>query len=1195
MSVSNWVESVQFVEYTLGATALSGTATLSGTPDLDNCVPFMTSHGSSDYYDSHLLDIYFEDTDTIVFKRGNQRNNTLYIKCYVVEFNPDEVRVQHGSFDLSSQTTDTVTLGTTLSGTDRAAMTHFWWSSSSSGKYAYHMVRGRVLNTTSIDFYRHSVGASCQGHWYLFEDLKNNFRVHHNSSAHGSAGETSVIKADRSTIDPLRSFIISSYASAQTDNYTYPLRATCRTFFYSDGTIRNDKGDTNYYTIYWAYQVVEFLDKTKVYTPFDNHLLNSLSAGLGEDHLYKTRTLGNNANISPLVVNPATSTVVVGMMQGICRCDATSAGAVDQLFVSVKLLGNDSLYFQRNGSGENVYLSTVTAVDWAGIDIDIGSNDNPITEGDGAEESFVKSVETFRLHVEENFCYKVLSKGQDWKNCAVFASHYSTSGDYMNRCMHNVYLLEPGIVCAFRWGADGQGIVDVSVVEFWPNQVKVQHKNTTVWNQTTTTTEIEEVSDLNKCFILSKTFTPAGQARHMDSMVRVRFVDETSVEFYRYSSSYEVDTSIFVVEDLKDNFTTKHFLGNSSSSWNDIRDDEHISGKYNTFLICSYASANSGGYPSRGAIRAYLNYEDWLRVNKYDGNYYGLYWYLTSVKFKSNKIRTHQVFANFTPTSPVTSTYLEDFTGHDYALTCMNNVQSSSIRCDTSSSNGVSESFASIRIIDYENRTIEMAKNGNGYNSYGAFVVIDWIGGHYQNKNSIRKHVPAKTMVQSIERIDFYNNASTLIAHLTKGQNIDQCVPFLTQSGNFSDARAIKFYKRVYRYKDPDYFTIDYGAGANGDRYVSCYIVEFAPDVIVQHGSCISDGTIATATINEVDLDRSFLIMYSCSGDWSENSAAHKICGHFKNSTELEFIRTNSSDYIFVSWYVVECTEESNYWQVSHTYKTGLGGAGSVSVSLDYMPDIGKTMFLGSWNTTDGNSYPSRAMYRMYHNTTYNITFNKYDNVYYNMNNANVEVIECSNIKSYIGFVSLSTTSSIDVSFHPKEPLDLSRSMVISGNISGEGRVDTSNSSAWDEGFHHYEFKDGSTVTAKKTGGIGYNTYSVFYAYQFPEYNKYFIEGYVKEKCQPVQRKVALYRSETNELIDSTISTSGTGYFLLETPYGEKHYTVCLDDMSKPDYNHLIYGKLLPTVISGSFAYNEGLTETNGFDIGVPLCYQDIN
>jgi len=1194
MAVSNFVESVEFIEYTLAGTALSGTATLSGSQDLSNCVPFMTSHGGSDYQDSHMLDIYFESSATVVFKRATQRSNALTIRCYIVEFNSEEVRVQQGSFDLNSQNTDTITLGTTLSGTDRAAMTHFWWSSSSSQGFSYHFVRGRVVDTATVDFYRNNTSASCQGHWYLFEDLGNNFRVTHHSNSYSSSGQTTVIKTDRSGIDPLRSFLIGSYASASSSTYTS--RGTTRLFFYSDGTIRSDKGDSSYYTVYWAMQIVEFLDKTKVYTPFDNHLLNNMT----DSESSKTLSRGNDATISPLVFNPNTSIVVHGGPQGLVRCNSTSTAAINQIFVSAKLSGNDSLYLERSGSGNYVYPSTLTVVDWAGIDIDIGTNNDPIPEGDGPGESFVKSVETFRLTVEQNFSYKVLSKGQNWRNCVIFASHHGTSGDYMTRHIFNVYLLEPGIVCAFRWSTSGQGIVEISVVEFWPEQVKVQHKNVTLYGQSTTTTDIEEVADINKCFITSKTFTSANVTRHSDSMVRVRFVDTDTVEYYRYSSSYEVDTSIFVVEDLKDNFVTRHFQGSSSAGWNDIYDDEHVSGYNNTFLICSYASANGGGYPSRGAIRSFLAMEDWLRVNKSDSSYYGLYWSLTTVKFTGDKVRTQSVNISLPAVASGTANYLEEFVGHEDVLTCYNVVQSSTVRCDTSSTGGVSESFASIRILDRTNRLVEATKTGASYNSYGSFILIDWIGHHYQNADSVRKHVPTRSLVNSVERLEYYGGKTFVSFPLSKGQNIKQCVPFITLSNNASDQYITRLYKRVYRFEDPDYFTVLFPAAASGDRYISLYVVEFNSNVKIQHGSALSTGTTATVSIDEVDLDRAFLVFYGCSDDWSGAHSHQSICGHFTSSTEIEFVRVGSSQAMFVSWYVVECTEEDDYWRVQHAYKTGLGGSSSVYVQLPHKPHVGRTMFLSSWTTNNTSGYPSRSMYRVYHRQDHQIQFNKNDASYYNMNNANVEAIEFSkdvyakDFKSYGLFVLFGGgTSAVDSSVYADKPIDLSRAIVISGNLGNEGRVDTTNNSAWDQGFHHYEFKDGNTITSTRTGGSSYVSYSFPYIYQFPMYNKYYVEGYVKEKGIPVQRDVCMYRSSTGELTDSTTSISGTGYFWLETPYGEQHYVVCLDDEAKPDYNHLIYGKVMPTVISGSYPYNEGLVTTSGLDEGIPLIFQE--
>ena len=1192
MAVSSWVDSVEYIEYTLGATALSGSVTLSGTQDIDNCVPFMTSHGRSDYQDAHMLDIYFESTRDVVFKRANQRNNELTIRCYIVEFNPEEVRVQQGSFDLDDQNTDTITLGTTISGVDRAAMTHFWWSSSTSQAGQYHMVRGRVVNTSTVDFYRYNTGSSCQGHWYLFEDLNDNFRVTHSSQSYSNSGQTVVINTDRSCIDPLRSFIIGSWASAS--SYNYPSRWAARIFLYSDGTMRSDKYDGSYYTVYWAYQIVEFLDKTKIYTPFDNHYLYTFASG----DTTMTAIRGGDATMSPFEFNPDTSSVVVAAPMGLCRANTTNATAIDHLYCSVTTSGTTALRFDRNSSDNATYLSTVTVVDWAGIDINIGSNTTPITEGDGPGESFVKSVESFRMTIEDNFSYKVLSKGQDWENCAVFASHYGTSGDATNAQMINVSLIEPGIVCALRWYTGGQGIVDVHVVEFWPNQVKVQQKSVTIASNTTTTIPIEEISDVNKAFITSKVFTSANVARPDYSMVRVKFADTSNVELYRYTAGYEVAVTFFVIEDLKNNFTTKHFDVQSSSNWLNTHDTDHISGQHNTFLISSYASASSYNYPSRGYIRTYLQFEDLIRATKYDSSYYTFYCHHILVKFTSNKRRVQWYIASFTPDTPVTDTYLEEFSGHENALICFNNVQTSTMRCDTTAAGGISESFGSVRITDYGNRTIQFEKNGSSYNSSGGFTLIDWVGYHYQDAHTIKKSVPTKSLVRSVEKLDYYGDAEKIQFYLTKGQNMNQCVPFVTLSSRYNNHMPT-LYKRIERYADPDSFVVQFGASNSGaDRYFTLYAVEFNDNVKIQHGTSSFDGTSTTVTIEEVDLSRAFLVFYQTSIAWVSHPSPHAVCGHFTSSTEIEFIRNNDSDYMYVAWYVVECLDNS--WTVDHGYDTSLGGGSKVYLPMSYTPHINRSLFLASWASSSTNDYPSRGIYMMSPRVDNQIQFSKNDPSYYNMTNANVDVVKLSddNVKrgfqTYVQEVSLeTTTTSGDATMAVETDFDLYRAMVISGNINNEGRVNSTHEYDWDEGYHHYEFKDGKTITYRKTGGTATNTYSYAFAYQWPEYNKYYIEGYVTEKGVPVQRTVCLHRSSTGDLIDSTTSASGTGYFLLETPYGEKHYAVCLDDEAPPSYNHLIYGKLMPTVISGSFAFNEGLVTTSGFDIGVPLCYQD--
>jgi len=84
---------------------------------------------------------------------------------------------------------------------------------------------------------------------------------------------------------------------------------------------------------------------------------------------------------------------------------------------------------------------------------------------------------------------------------------------------------------------------------------------------------------------------------------------------------------------------------------------------------------------------------------------------------------------------------------------------------------------------------------------------------------------------------------------------------------------------------------------------------------------------------------------------------------------------------------------------------------------------------------------------------------------------------------------------------------------------------------------------------------------------RYVSYTGYF-SGYVYELGNPVQRTVYLHNRSTGELLDTTTS-SGNGYYYLETTYSGAHYIVCLDDAAGEDYNDLIIGNVYPTTISG--------------------------
>lgn len=1186
MSISSFVESVEYIETSIGTTSTGTNYNLTKGQDYNNCIPFLTTRTDDVYMDNRMVDLYFSGTTEsgmVSFGRYNSRSKETFIKCYIVEFNPDQIRVQHGTFDTTAATTDEVTLSTTLSGTDRAAMTFAWKVDHTDGRGQRTFVRGRVLTTSGIDFYRYNNIDNCSGHWFLFEDLYDNFRVTHGDGSFVSVASQVLIHGEEQ-IDQFRSFLLGSFTPTDLDTSDVD-HWSAKIFPHTDGSIKCAKGSGTG-SIYWSYQLFRFLDISKIYTPFD-HFFDAKST----DNFYE-REVGNNPNRVPFFCNLETSSVVCSSMCGITRVDTISSPGRNGLFSTVELTSSGTLTYDGFSIYEKNFPYTV-AVDWAGIDVDTGTNSSPIPVGSGIGESFVKSVESFRFEPTDTFVARTLSKGQTLQNCAVFSSSYSPpDGGWIRDCTANVYLLSPGVVCARTETTYGV-IVDVSVVEFWPSQIKVQQKRDHLdITDSIVNCVIDNVSNVNKCFLTSSTSHDLSVGYNYD-LVRCSLVTTSGVDLYKYNTTVSrADVSYFVVEDLSNNFITEHdtseFAGNSYL----YDTDTHFKASA-SFVLTSYTGSAGDNDPYRNFVAArYMHEYAPVYINR-TTNSFNIFCTNTIVKFLDGLVHVDHHFVEIpTASGTVGGTYSNKLNNID-ATMCFNVIQNSTVNTSAPSTTYIEEAFGSVRLTDVGySRSYEINRTqAPNYAARMGFEVVDWIGNDRQSEENISKYIPTNNLLISLHKVYEYSSSNYIEINVDK-QNIKQCVPFIMNTSSSANYPSL-CYKAVYRYEDPDYFVIRFQKESAGDRDIMCYILEFNEDINIQHGSFSTDATSKSVDIDSVNLDHSFLVFYSFSEydlGWAVRDKA--VCGHFTSSSGIQFDRYDALDKLSLSWYVIESPSNDPYWSVEHHYDGTVRAGTSIEDYIDYGADNSNFMLLTSWSTNSANSDPDDDMFCTKLFPPFTVEFRRYAGAG-SITATNIEYIEMSDRVSFRNCVReyYDVGATIDVDLQVREGFDADRSVVLAGCQLNESAVATSIPNAFRRCYHYYEFKDDKTVTVNSPNETSYNTGGAVFVYEWPEFNRYYVEGYVKEESTPVQREVHLYRTSTGEMVDSVVSASGTGYFFLETPYYDRYHVVGFDDDVGQTYNALIYSDIYPTIISGTFAYNQGWSTVSGIDvpIGIPL------
>ena len=1168
--MTDLVKSVELVQYSL-ATA-SGAVTLTKGQDVANCVPFTTAHGGSDYPDSNIIDTWFSASGTVTFQRSNTRSTTMTVNCYVVEFYPSEVHVQQEYFEILNGTAAGENIFYPAeSFVDANTGLIFGYSSSSTSQYmADHFIRGRVTTVSGgVSFYKSTTDGNIIGHYYLFDAVTSGISVQHLYSSF--TGTEQVLEAN--TTDWYRSFVLGSHACSDIVSGGLDKQA-CVIQPYNMGTVRCYRA-TGTGTIYWASQIIKFNDaKLHVFDKY-SALFNTTD---GSSFTKSLNEVGVPEYDSTLRWGADTSCPISTSPQGIAKMDTTTAAAIDHLFTSFTLPNNYSITFTRIS---NAYATRVSysIVDWVGVSVSTGSNSTPMDPS----VTFVKSVESGRMIVKYDANMVKLTRGQTIANCVVFATYrvYGATSDVQREHITCVCLSDTNVLYAKRVGDTYTICVDYNVVEFYPDQIKVQSGTTLVFDDGVTLTKevsIEPVT-LNKAFLVSTSNSSATTTYWSRHMYRARFVDSDTIDFYKPFSGNNSDISWFIVEDIAgNNFECEHLEGTTTAStW---QNSDKLYEYRRTFLVTSSAVATDTSGPSYCVYRAYFE-SGWSCpvYFHFNGASYTKYYFSTAILIIRDVSRfycSHIVETLSSTAASITTTYTSDFGGYNN-LSIVPSSCSSVGGSSSTGATGISAAFLTARITNYTDRTIEISSYDNASTTrYAGYVVVNWEG--VPTVRGYDFSTDTKSLIKSIQKTTINSSGIDWDVLPSKKQDVTQCLPLMSWTLYAADAVMGKMFPPIRTIPEYDRFNIRLRNTPDAASTINVTILEFPRDQVkIQHGYVMLNGTSVTVTIDSVDLSKTFLRFYispETTNSWDGVHIAHK----WLSSTQIEFSCIVDRGRVAITYYVVECLQDQ--WSVQHIWQDFNSAATDYYLFPTNFVDNSTGVFFVSSSIAVTSSYTNAGGLRVAMGVDAVINVNR-TTATANMRIISAEFIEFNSELGFrtfevwinLGTAAVSATTNLLLS---GRELDLNRALIINPRMDNLGRGSSGTSTYADTCICSLDFQDNNTARATRYRHSGTSANIIASIIEIPEFNTYYVDGTVLELEVPIQRAVRLYRADTGGIMDEATSASGTGYFRLETSYSGAHYVVCLDDGGLPDYNDLIYGNVMPTVISGTFPYNEG-------------------
>lgn len=1180
--MSALAKSVEFIELSMvGGTGTTTSGLLTKGQNIENCVPFVSWYCANDDFSGQFIDTWFTDTDVpyVHIERFAASSSALYAKLYVVEFDPNKVKVYQGDMPTSYTDGSDVSLVVTTSGSfdqGSTAMVFYYkvGSMNNVNRVNDGMLRGKVNSDgTTISFMKQTSGSAFTGHYYLFESIDNDFTVQHQTGTY--TGDTSY---ETGVYDWHNTFILHSYCTAvDTDNIYYQ---TSRAYLWGNSRVAMNR-DSASYTCYYNIQTVEFSNDATAsgvrYCPKITSYHSMDSSSVERTLYFAEHYIQSSDTLSMTVAQTISRNSSNNSTRGACA-------------IAVWLDEDQTKYYiKRAESGSNGY-PTYYLVDWNGQYpqyVDTGNNPVPIASGT----SFVKSVENIDTNIGEHVSVSHLSKGQDVDNCIVFKSGYcNQTSSYNQQYRHEALTYFRGNELYFERGNEGwEHYTQASVVEFWPDQVRVQQGAFCIgMNETATTVTLEHEIDTSKTFMVFGHFFGGGEDAWGYHSCRGYVSSSTTLYFDRGTSfTYPIMGTWYIAEDIAgNNWVVKHFNSEFSTTRAEQPSSAHNFNMFNTVNLISSKIDSTSAYGYHACWRNY--YHSTISPAKVErmAASYNSQVNMQSIRFlDDSKIRVHYMPGELLGTEA--SKTLDVYTSFSgLGVTAVFSNLHGVAHTELGSSSYNSLGFWATRYDETTNKvTISRPSYGYSVNTRASIYTVCWEGYVPEGLDETINN-ESNYFVKSIDVFNYSGVTRCLGWHPSKGQDLRNCIisPMYSIGEDSGSAEIEKFFWCPTVFADMGYifFETFWTADDNGGTDMSIYLIEFDPaQVKVQYGvDLIWGGSYTkTVTIEEVDSSKAFVMVYTIPNENVGTAfGSCTLAAKIDTSTQLHFERGYATGDVKFSWFVVECLQEQ--WSVNH----GEINNSNVTAYVYDCPNVPEhnTISYMSYAHDQTSLYPAYCFFRCYpdhdQRGIYQIQANR-QSTSSEVERMNFAVITFNDnlgvytdhVHCYLGGTTNTTTVDLGRSY------DINRTVLWPGQPWPVGRTNTTSTSEGPQrAFAKFAFQDSNTlVVTRSPDAYSVETWQHVYLIEFP-IPSHKVSGVVREKGSFVSRKLHLHDTTTGDLLGETTSSGVDGTYIFYTTCSGSTYVVCFDDPDGVVYNGLIETDVMPIPIENSWPIKEG-------------------